>query len=32
VALEPNRSVISPSDMIELVPGTDVTEKLGIVK
>jgi hypothetical protein len=32
VALEPNRSVISPSDMIELVSGTDVTEKLGIVK
>lgn len=32
VALEPNRSVISPSDMIELVPGTDVTEKLGIIK
>jgi hypothetical protein len=32
VALEPNRTVISPSDMIELVPGTDVTEKLGIVK
>jgi hypothetical protein len=32
VTLEPNRSVISPSDMIELVPGTDITEKLGIVK
>lgn len=31
-ALEPNRSVISPSDMIELVVGNDVTEVLGIVK
>lgn len=31
-ALEPNRSVISPSDMIELVIGNDVTEVLGIVK
>lgn len=30
--LEPNRSVISPSDMIELVVGNDVTEVLGIVK
>lgn len=32
VALEPNRSVISPSDMIELVVGNDLTEMLGIVK
>jgi hypothetical protein len=31
-ALEPNRSIISPSDMIELVVGNDVTEVLGIVK
>jgi hypothetical protein len=31
-SLEPNRSVISPSDMIELVVGNDVTEMLGIVK
>lgn len=31
-ALEPNRTVISPADMIELVEGTDVTEVLGIVK
>lgn len=31
-ALEPNRIVISPADMIELSEGTDVTEKLGIVK
>jgi hypothetical protein len=31
-ALEPNRSVISPSDMIELVVGNDVTEVLNIVK
>ena len=31
-ALEPNRTVISPSDMIELVVGNDVTEVLGIVK
>jgi hypothetical protein len=31
-ALEPNRSVISTSDMIELVIGNDVTEVLGIVK
>lgn len=31
-ALEPNKSVISPSDMIELVVGNDVTEVLGIVK
>jgi RNA ligase (TIGR02306 family) len=30
--LEPNRTVISPADMIELVEGTDVTEVLGIVK
>jgi hypothetical protein len=32
VALEPNRTVISPSDMIELVVGNDLTEVLGIVK
>ena len=32
VALEPNRTVISPSDMIELVIGNDLTEVLGIVK
>jgi RNA ligase (TIGR02306 family) len=31
-ALEPNKSVISPSEMIELVVGNDVTEVLGIVK
>ena len=31
-ALEPHKSVISPSDMIELVVGNDVTEVLGIVK
>jgi hypothetical protein len=31
-ALEPNRSVISPADMIPLVPGQDVTQILGIVK
>ena len=31
-ALEPNKTVISPSDMIELVIGNDVTELLGIVK
>lgn len=31
-ALEPNRSVISPEDMIPLVPGQDVTQILGIVK
>lgn len=31
-ALEPNKSVISSSDMIELVVGNDVTEVLGIVK
>ncbi len=32
VALEPDKLVISPSDMIELVVGNDVTEVLGIVK
>ena len=32
LALEPNKTVISPSDMIELVIGYDVTEILGIVK
>jgi RNA ligase (TIGR02306 family) len=32
VTLEPNRTAISPSDMIELVIGNDVTEVLGIVK
>lgn len=32
VALEPDKLVISPSDMIELVVGNDVTEKLGIIK
>jgi hypothetical protein len=32
VALEPNRTVISPSDMIELVVGNDLTEVLGIIK
>jgi len=31
-ALEPNRTVVSPADMIELAEGTDVSEKLGIVK
>jgi hypothetical protein len=31
-ALEPNKSVISPSEMIELVVGNDMTEVLGIVK
>ena len=31
-ALEPNRSIISPSDMVELVVGNDVTEVLGITK
>lgn len=31
-ALEPHKSVISPSEMIELVVGNDVTEVLGIVK
>jgi RNA ligase (TIGR02306 family) len=32
VALEPNRTVITPSDMIELIVGNDLTEVLGIVK
>jgi RNA ligase (TIGR02306 family) len=32
VALEPNRTVITPSDMIELVVGNDLSEVLGIVK
>jgi RNA ligase (TIGR02306 family) len=31
-ALEPNRTVISVADMIELIHGEDVTEVLGIVK
>jgi len=31
-AIEPDRVVISPSDMIELSEGSDVTEVLGIVK
>ncbi len=32
LALEPNRTVVSPSDMIELAVGNDVTEVLGVVK